>query len=349
MKKEYDTFITIKNNSGFGWDSEKGVPTAPESVWDAYIKAHPEAERFRNRGLVHYPVLDELCANRSATGEFALTSGLTARSTTNPLTSKSAGNALVSRDPKWEGRKESSERKGERERSTSGEEGNETRGDLGEEVGGGGGEGGEGGGGQIRGEENEAVGRRLEGGQREGGTGSTRVEEREQKEQLIEEGKRVKIEGIGGGYEAKGQEMGKKEEIRKRKIKEEAKEGRKREKRYAGRGREKEDEEEEEEESYGRGKKGEGSQGGVRRERKGAGKAIAAALDRIGTTAQSIQRSKTELAIEKLQDEYGLVLSIEDLVKAFQLMENEVKASVFIALQDGSARDRWLAESLEKM
>ena len=47
MKKEYETFITIKNNSGFGWDSEKGVPTAPESVWDAYIKPHLEAERFR--------------------------------------------------------------------------------------------------------------------------------------------------------------------------------------------------------------------------------------------------------------------------------------------------------------
>ena len=149
--------------------------------------------------------------------------------------------------------------------------------------------------------------------------------------------------------EAKGQEMGKKEVIRKRKIKGEAKEGGKRQKRYAGSGREKEEEEEEEEDSYGQGKKGEGSQGGVRRERKGAGKAIAAALDRIGTTAQSFQRSKTELAIEKLQDEYGLVLSIEDLVKAFQLMENEVKASVFIALQNGSARDRWLAESLEKM
>ena len=52
--------------------------------------------------------------------------------------------------------------------------------------------------------------------------------------------------------------MGKKEAIRKRKIKEEAKEGGKRQKRYAGRGREKEDEEEEEEDSLWARKEGRG-------------------------------------------------------------------------------------------
>jgi len=348
MKKEYDIFITIKNNSGFGWDSEKGVPTAPESVWDAYIKAHPEGERFRHRGLVHYAVLDELCANRSATGEFALTSGFTAGSTTSTLTSKSAGNDHVPQDPKWEGRGRSSEQKGERERSTSraSEQGKEIRGNLWEEVEG---EENQEGRGHIGGKRNEVVGKRLERGKSEEGEASTGVEEMGPKELLMREGKRVKIEGIGGGYEVRGQGIGKKKVIRKRKIKEEVKEGGKRQKRNAGRGREKEDEEEEEDDGYGQGKREEGSQGGIRRERKSAGKAIAAALDRIGTTAQSIQRSKTELAIQKLQDEYGLVLPIEDLVKAFQLMENEVKASVFIALQDGSARDRWLAESLDKM
>ncbi|RPB04296.1 hypothetical protein L873DRAFT_1667700 [Choiromyces venosus 120613-1] len=46
LKKDYDTYTAIKNNSGFGWDNIQGVPTAPDSVWDAYLKAHPEAEKF---------------------------------------------------------------------------------------------------------------------------------------------------------------------------------------------------------------------------------------------------------------------------------------------------------------
>ena len=39
--------MAIKCNSGFGWDEVNRVPTAPESVWETYMKAHPEAEKFR--------------------------------------------------------------------------------------------------------------------------------------------------------------------------------------------------------------------------------------------------------------------------------------------------------------
>lgn len=79
-----------------------------------------------------------------------------------------------------------------------------------------------------------------------------------------------------------------------------------------------------------------------RRDRKSAGKAIAQALDRMSATAQSIQKTKTEEAVEKLQKEYESVFSTEDLVKGFCLMQNVVKASVFASLQAGSARDMWL-------
>jgi len=83
-----------------------------------------------------------------------------------------------------------------------------------------------------------------------------------------------------------------------------------------------------------------------KRDRKSAGKAIAQALDRMSATAQSIQKTKTEEAVEKLQKEYESVLSTEDLVKGFCLMENVVKASVFVSLQAGSARDMWLHNAL---
>jgi len=76
LKKDYEIYSAIKNNSGFGWDAQRGIPTAPESLWSAYLTAHPEAKRFRGRALIHYSILHELCANLSATGEFALTYSL---------------------------------------------------------------------------------------------------------------------------------------------------------------------------------------------------------------------------------------------------------------------------------
>ena len=76
MKKDYEIYSAIKNNSGFGWDDQRGIPTAPESVWCAYLTAHPEAERFRGRALIHYSILHVLCTNLSTTGEFTLTYSL---------------------------------------------------------------------------------------------------------------------------------------------------------------------------------------------------------------------------------------------------------------------------------
>ena len=40
LKGKYKIFSALKNNSGFGWDPEKLIPTAPDDVWDRYIAAH---------------------------------------------------------------------------------------------------------------------------------------------------------------------------------------------------------------------------------------------------------------------------------------------------------------------
>ena len=69
----------------------------------------------------------------------------------------------------------------------------------------------------------------------------------------------------------------------------------------------------------------------------------------MSATAQSIQKTKTEEAVDKLQKEYESVLSTVDLVKGFCLMENVVKASVFLSLQAGSARDMWLQNALREI
>jgi len=73
---------------------------------------------------------------------------------------------------------------------------------------------------------------------------------------------------------------------------------------------EEEEEEEEEEESLHTPKK-------VRRERNTTGRAITQALDRLGTTAQTIQRPARELAVERVQQDYCLSFTANELVKAF--------------------------------
>jgi hypothetical protein len=38
LKKKYDAWNRIKGRTGFGWDNERGVPTAPDDVWEPAIQ-----------------------------------------------------------------------------------------------------------------------------------------------------------------------------------------------------------------------------------------------------------------------------------------------------------------------
>jgi hypothetical protein len=38
LKSLYSEFKRLLEQSGFGWDEEQGVVTAPDEVWDAYLK-----------------------------------------------------------------------------------------------------------------------------------------------------------------------------------------------------------------------------------------------------------------------------------------------------------------------
>ncbi|KAG0632919.1 hypothetical protein HOY80DRAFT_1065903 [Tuber brumale] len=79
------------------------------------------------------------------------------------------------------------------------------------------------------------------------------------------------------------------------------------------------------------------------------GHAIAQALDHLSATAQTIQPSKVELAVERLQEDYESIFTINQFVKALVVMENDVKASIFIALKAGEARDLWIQEAINKL
>ena len=40
LKKKYSIFEQLKNNSGFGWDEERKMVTAPDDVWERYLSVH---------------------------------------------------------------------------------------------------------------------------------------------------------------------------------------------------------------------------------------------------------------------------------------------------------------------
>ena len=59
IKKKYVIFSALKQNSGFGWNDALKMPTAPDSVWDAYIASHPNAKEFRFNTLYLYEFLTQ--------------------------------------------------------------------------------------------------------------------------------------------------------------------------------------------------------------------------------------------------------------------------------------------------
>ena len=253
--------------------------------------AYPEAEKFRSRALPNYQILHELCANLSATGEFALSTNLTFYS--NFASESQASQSSLSQAPKGQpGALFPSQ-----PISINPTDVETSYGDS------------------IRRDTEQAYGESKEEEERdEGGLG---------------QGSNCKR----GGIKIKQEVVG---------VREQAEKTTKRDIEEVEAGRESEEEAEEEKTRLPVKKK-------AKVERKTAGHAIAQALDRLGGTAQSIQRSKAEIAVERIQTDYSSSLSVEDLVKAFIVMESEVKASIFIGLKAGQARDRWLQEAINNL
>ena len=69
LKKKFGIVSDLKSNSGFGWDYEKELPTAPDDVWQRYIAAHPKAAPFRYTSLRNYDELDIVFSGKCATGD----------------------------------------------------------------------------------------------------------------------------------------------------------------------------------------------------------------------------------------------------------------------------------------
>jgi hypothetical protein len=75
MKKDYDTFIALKDQSGFGWNEELQVPECNNDTWNRYVKHNKNAKKFKNKGLRNLDKLVDILEGKRATGEFARSRG----------------------------------------------------------------------------------------------------------------------------------------------------------------------------------------------------------------------------------------------------------------------------------
>lgn len=77
LKKKYNVYKALVDNSGFGVDPNNGGPTAADDVWSAYLKAHPDASEFRGRPFLHFDDLDSIFTGKVATGKYSKSSFMT--------------------------------------------------------------------------------------------------------------------------------------------------------------------------------------------------------------------------------------------------------------------------------
>ncbi|KAJ7273896.1 hypothetical protein C8J57DRAFT_1506015 [Mycena rebaudengoi] len=73
LKKTFDIIQDIQSKSGWTWTNKNGANigyglTAASGTWDAYVKAIPAAERFKNAGWVNLALMEELMGVRIAKG-----------------------------------------------------------------------------------------------------------------------------------------------------------------------------------------------------------------------------------------------------------------------------------------
>lgn len=66
------------------------------------------------------------------------------------------------------------------------------------------------------------------------------------------------------------------------------------------------------------------------------------------TPLNAEHKTKTEQAVELLQEAYGEWYAVDDLLRGITLLKDEVDAGIFLALKPGALRDGWLRRLMEK-
>ncbi|KAF1858707.1 hypothetical protein Lal_00044740 [Lupinus albus] len=73
----WNRFNDVKNilcHKDFTWDGSNEMVLADDEVWDAYIQAYPNAQRYRIRAVLNYEDLCEIFDNTNADGRYSISS-----------------------------------------------------------------------------------------------------------------------------------------------------------------------------------------------------------------------------------------------------------------------------------
>ncbi|KAK9157528.1 hypothetical protein Scep_004102 [Stephania cephalantha] len=75
IRTEYNMFITLREQSGFVWDSSKAMIVAPDDLWNDFIKAHPKFKSYRGRACRwNFMLLDVIMGNDTVHGNVSMNS-----------------------------------------------------------------------------------------------------------------------------------------------------------------------------------------------------------------------------------------------------------------------------------
>ena len=71
-------------------------------------------------------------------------------------------------------------------------------------------------------------------------------------------------------------------------------------------------------------------------------------MSQIHETATHLALSKTELAVQLFEEQYGNTMEISNQLIAFEIFENLRKAELFITMRGGTVRDAWLEQEISR-
>ncbi|KAI3951537.1 hypothetical protein MKX01_018653 [Papaver californicum] len=65
MRKQFNDIKNLLSQNGFVWDQSRQMVMADDDAWDAYLKAHPQARSYRTKSLLDYKKLCVIYGNVS--------------------------------------------------------------------------------------------------------------------------------------------------------------------------------------------------------------------------------------------------------------------------------------------
>ncbi|XWS58224.1 hypothetical protein CRYUN_Cryun08bG0016300 [Craigia yunnanensis] len=72
LRRKYNDIKILLEQNGFSWDDTREMVVAEDYIWDAYIKAHPNTQSYRNKSVPGYHKLCVIFGQESSNGRCSM-------------------------------------------------------------------------------------------------------------------------------------------------------------------------------------------------------------------------------------------------------------------------------------